>query len=87
MPELEQQKFFQLFHIKKYFNTDNLEDIKSIYLNYSKEKNINKIFKENLPMIQDKIRRFINNLQDHKGGYTRLKKYRSKKTHKRRRIM
>uniref|UniRef100_A0A6C0D7R1 Uncharacterized protein n=1 Tax=viral metagenome TaxID=1070528 RepID=A0A6C0D7R1_9ZZZZ len=87
MPELQQKKFLQLFHIKNYFNTDNLDDIKTVYLNYSKNEKNNIEFTENLPMIQDKIEKFIKKLHTYKGGYIRGKKYKSRKTHKRRRLM
>ena len=87
MPESQQQKFFQLTHIKKYFDTDNLDDIKRTYFNYSKYNEKNTNFEENLPMIQDKIEKFIKKLHSTKGGYTRYKKHKLRKTHTRRRFM
>jgi len=86
MPEREQEKFFKLFHIKNYIRVNNLEDTKKKYLEYSVgSDNIND-FKENLHMINDKIRKFANSLQNSKGGSVSRKRRKSRRTYKRRRL-
>ena len=85
MPETQQQKFFELFHIKKYFNTNSIDDIKYIYLNYSKQTEQHTEFNEKLDMIREKIGKYVKNLNMYKGGYTRVKRHKLRKTHKRRR--
>ena len=86
MPEDEQEKFLKLFHIKKYVSVNNLEEIKNKYLEYSSISTNIKDFKENLPIINDKIRKFTNSLQNSKGGSINRKRRKSRRTHKRRRL-
>jgi hypothetical protein len=87
MPEEEQNKFFDLFHIKKYINANNLDDIKREYFKDTGNLQEDKNFKENFHMIDDKIRKFINNLNNYSGG-KRTRKHKSRRrTYKSRRLI
>ena len=60
----------------------NFDEIKKQYLEYSKERKSPKEFKENLPMIEEKIQTFIKKISS-SGGKKRQRKTRRNSSSKR----
>jgi ferric iron reductase protein FhuF len=59
LSETEKTDFFNLYHIKEILKIDNFNTLEEHYLFYSKPKKENNEFIENMPMIQEKIHKFI----------------------------
>jgi len=78
--------FFNLYHIKDILQIYNVEDIKRKYLEYSREKRIPRVFKEDLPMIEEKINSFIKKVST-SGGKCKQKNTRKHKRYTKKRKM
>lgn len=72
----EQNMFFNLYHVKHILQINNFGEIEKQYLEYSKERKNPSEFKENLPMIEEKIQTFIKKISN-SGG--RIKKRKTRK--------
>jgi hypothetical protein len=73
--------FFNLYHMKHILQIHNFDEIKKQYLEYSKERKSPKEFKENLPMIEEKIQTFIKKISTN-GGKKRQRKTRKNSSSK-----
>ena len=74
--------FFNLYHIKHILQLHNFNDIEQKYLEYSKERRIPSKFKENLPMIEEKIKTFIKKVSTKGGAKTQKKTIKTRRNYK-----
>jgi len=85
LTEEEQNMFFNLYHVKHILQVHNFEEIDKQYLQYSKERKKPSEFKENLPMIEEKIQSFIKKISSSGGKKRKTRRFKFfKKTFKRR---
>jgi hypothetical protein len=71
----EKNMFFNLYHIKYILQINRFDNLEQQYLEYSKERKKPSEFKENLPMIGEKIQSFIKKIST-SGGKKRQRKTR-----------
>ena len=81
----EKTLFFNLYHIKHILQLNSIDDIKRYYLEYSKERKAPKPFKEDMPMIEDKIKSFIKKISTY-GGKRKTKRNCKRRYTKKRKI-
>ena len=79
--ESKRSMFFESYHIKKFLGISSLDNIKQLYLNYSKLKGTLPVFENDSEEIVKKVRKFTLHMKGGRRHYTRRRRY-TKKIHK-----
>ena len=77
LSEKERSIFYNIYHIKETLKISDFKSLEAYYLQYSKEISKPREFKENMPMIKEKINSFIKKLSL-SGGKRKTRKFKNK---------
>ena len=73
----EQNMFFNLYHVKHILQVKTFDNLEKQYLEYSKERKNSSEFKENLPMIEEKIQTFIKKISSSGGNKKKTRRFKN----------